>query len=100
MSCMRYLPGNCRRSSRLGHRRQIGTLLCICLIHARGDALPGQFLGEHFSDERLLVGVVDLITAHPAADPCLGHTLRITDGNTLVLESEITRRRSAGIEVL
>src|SRR5207249_12229464 len=70
------------------------------LIHARAQAVLGQVLREHSADHRHLVGVVDLIAAEPPADPGPGHTLRVTNGNALVLEGKIARRRGSAVEVL
>src|SRR5919204_2296797 len=86
---------------RLGYRwRQVGQLLRVGLVHARGETLLGELLGEHFAYHRYLVGIVDLITTETPADPGLGHALGIADGDALVLEGEIARRGGAGVEVL
>src|SRR5262249_3638785 len=81
-------------------RRQIGELLRIGLVHARGEAALAQLIGEHSPHHRHLVGIVDLIAAEAPADPRLGHALRVADGNDLVLEGEIARGRGAGVEML
>src|SRR5262249_13075967 len=46
---------------RLRQRRQIGELLRIGLVHARGEAALGQRVGEHSPHHRHLVGIVDLV---------------------------------------
>ena len=65
-------------------RRQVGGLLGVGLLHARSEAAPAELLGEHRADRRRLVGIVDLVAAEAAADPGLGHALRVADGDALV----------------
>src|SRR5512134_5556 len=64
------IPADCfQRCARL----QEGTLRLVRLVHARLQTMLRERFGEPLAHLGLLVGVVDLIAAHPPADPGLGH---------------------------
>jgi len=70
----------CRLDGELGH------FLRISAVHARRDAVLGEFGREDAADFRFLVDVVDLIAASAPADPSFGHALGVADGDALMLE--------------
>src|ERR1700722_13856235 len=79
---------------------KIRLFLGVSLIHPRRETVLGEFCREGAANFRLLVDIVDLIAAGALRDPGFRHALRVADGDPLVLEGEIARRRRAGIEVL
>src|SRR5712692_623732 len=60
-------------------------------LHARGEAVAGERVGEQRAHDGLLVGIIDLVAAGAPADPRLRDPLRVADGDALVLEGEIAR---------
>src|SRR5579872_4315159 len=52
-----------------GLRRQSGKLRLIDLIHARHEGMLGKRVGKHAAHLRGLVGIVDLHSPQPPADP-------------------------------
>src|SRR5439155_5417582 len=83
-----------------GLRRQIRKLGLVGILHARKHAMLSQSLCEHGSDFWSFVGIIELVAADAPADPGRRNPLRIADERDLVLEGEIARRRSPGIEML
>src|SRR5262249_31674301 len=79
---------------------ELGHFLRISGVHARPDVTLCQFGREDAADFRFLVDIVDLVAASAPADPSLRHALRVTDGDALMLEREVTRRRRASVEML
>src|ERR1051325_10267689 len=93
-SCMFFFLGGERLAARAFE------LGCIGLVHLRGEAVLGELNRELLARLGVLVAVVDLVATQPLADPGLRHALGVADRHALVLESEITRRRRSGVEVL
>src|SRR5439155_23058159 len=76
-------------------RRHIRLLGRVGLVHLRAQPALGELLREQLAGFRVLVGVIDLVATGAPADPGLRHALRVADGDALVLEGEIARRRRA-----
>src|SRR6185437_10681286 len=87
-------------SAAMARRWQLGKLVPISLVHPRRHAALAQCLGEHLANDGLFVRIVDLIAPEAPADPCLRHALRVADGDSLVLEGEISAGGGTGVEVL
>src|SRR6185503_11193512 len=81
-SCQCVWPGtSCMFFFLRGERFAAGAfqLGLVGLVHLRCEPVLGELFLEILAGLRVLVAVVDLITAEPFADPRLGHTLGVAD---------------------
>src|SRR5581483_8782502 len=87
----------------LGGGRLAAAAFEFCSVgcsHLGRQPVLGEFAFELLAGFGILVAVIDLVAADAPADPGFRHALRVADGDALVLEGEIARRRRPGVKML